>query len=71
MLAIARVIEFLRECIELSEKYSSLKQEIYNTSTLEHILKVLPREYFKGFNDLINGQGMDMLEMKLSSDVRF
>ena len=63
VLAIARVIEFLRECIELSEKYSSLKQEIYNTSTLEHILKVLPREYFKGFNDLINGQEMDMQDM--------
>ena len=62
-MAISKVIEFLREAMELAEGYEELNTEIYHSSTLKLILKTLPRDYYKKFNDLISGQKIPMKEM--------
>ena len=51
--AIARVIEFLRQCNHLSTEFSELKAEIFSTSTFTLIRKILPRDYMEKVNDTI------------------
>ena len=52
IMAVSRVIEFLREAVELAESYENLSGEIYHLSTLKLVLGVLPsvysNEYTKG-----------------------
>ena len=62
VMAISKVIEFLREAMELAESYEELHGEIYHKSNLTLILKTLPSDYYKKFNDLINGQRIPMKE---------
>ena len=62
VMAISKVIEFLREAMELAESYEELHGEIYHKSNLTLILKTLPKDYYKKFNDLINGQKIPMKE---------
>ena len=63
VLAFARVIEFVRESMELAESYPNLTNEIYHSSTINIITKVLPRDVLQSFNDLMNGQKLPMKEM--------
>ena len=56
VLAIAQAIEFLREAGDLAKSYPDLHNEIYHSSTLKLMKKILPRDYIEKINDLINGQ---------------
>ena len=67
VMAISKVIEFLREAMELAEAYEELTTEIYHSSTLKLILKILPHDYYEKFNDLISGQKISMKEKFLSA----
>ena len=67
VMAISKVIEFLREAMELAETYKELKGEIYHSSTLKLVLKILPHDYYEKFNDLISGQKISMKEKFLSA----
>ena len=79
VMALAEVIEFIREATEMAESYEDLKGEIYHSSTTKLVLESLPWEYRRGFNDL--GAGLsssakdrlkdikDFLEMKNDSAV--
>ena len=67
VMAISKVIEFLREAMELAEAYEELKTEIYHSSTLKLILKIMPHDYYEKFNDLISGQKISMKEKFLSA----
>ena len=52
VMAISKVMEFLRQAIELAETFKELKNEIYHSSTLETVVQVLPLEYYKQLNEL-------------------
>ena len=52
--AIARVIEFLRQSDYLAKEYTELSAEIYSSSTLTLLRKVLPRDYIEKVNDTIS-----------------
>ena len=67
VMAISKVIESLREAMELAEAYEELITEIYHSSTLKLILKILPHDYYEKFNDLISGQKISMKEKFLSA----
>ena len=53
--------------MELAEAYEELTTEIYHSSTLKLILKILPHDYYEKFNDLISGQKISMKEKFLSA----
>ena len=67
VMAISKVIEFLREAMELAEAYEELTTEIYHSSTLKLTLKILSHDYYEKFNDLISGQKISMKEKFLSA----
>ena len=52
--AIARVIEFLRQADHLATEYPELSSEVYSSSTLTLLRKVLPRDYIEKVNDTIS-----------------
>ena len=52
--AIARVIEFLRQSDSLAKEYPELSPEVYSSSTLSLLRKVLPRDYIEKVNDTIS-----------------
>ena len=52
--AIARVIEFLRQSAHLAKEYPELTSEVYSSSTLSLLRKVLPRDYIEKVNDTIS-----------------
>ena len=56
IMAVSKVIKFLREAIELAESYKVLEGEIYHSSTLTLITNVLPHSYFDRYAELIEGQ---------------
>ena len=66
-MTISKVIEFLREAMELAEAYEQLNTEIYHSSTLKLVLRTLPIDYYKQFNDLISGQKISMKEKFISA----
>ena len=67
VMTISKVIEFLREAMELAEAYEQLNTEIYHSSTLKLVLRTLPIDYYKQFNDLISGQKISMKEKFISA----
>ena len=67
VMAISKVLEFLREAMELAETYTELKNEIYHSSTLKLVLRILPGDYYEKFNELIIGQNISMEEKFLSA----
>ena len=52
--AIARVIEFLRQADHLAKEYPELMSEVYSSSTLSLLRKILPRDYIEKVNDTIS-----------------
>ena len=55
IMAVSRVIEFLREAVELAQSYENLSGEIYHSSTLKLVLRVLPRIYVDEYTTLVKG----------------
>ena len=64
--AIARVIEFLRQSDHLAKEYPELTSEVYSSSTLSLLRKVLPRDYIEKVNDTISDVSASS-EEKMSS----
>ena len=55
VVAIAQLLEFLREAEALSKSYKELQTEIYHSSTTELLIDLMPRNYFEKVNDLTGG----------------
>ena len=52
--AIAKVIEFLRQSESLAKEYTELKTEVFSSSTLSLLRRILPRDYIEKVNDTIS-----------------
>ena len=52
--SLEHVKAFITRSMDLAEKYPSLSQEIYHSSTFDMICDVIPKEYYKGYNDFMN-----------------
>ena len=62
VLAIAIVVEFIRESTELAKSYKELSNEIYNSFTIKLIVDTLPRDYQERLGELIFGKELTVQE---------
>ena len=67
VMAISKVMEFLRQAIELAESCKELKNEIYHSSTLKTVTQVLPVEYYEKLNEIttIDAEPKEVIESAL------
>ena len=63
VVAIATVIEFVRECTDLAENYKEeLSSEIYHSTTVKLIEDTLPRDYKERLGELRSGKKLSVTE---------
>ena len=62
VMAIAIVVEFIRESTELAKSYKELSNEIYNSFTIKLIVDTLPRDYQERLGELIFGMELTVQE---------